>query len=115
MPEALIAALHDSGVKHLTCVSNNARVDGFGLGQLPLAELLRHAVRHTGGHANVASIQNAIQQRVESGALIREAPHYRNAQDQRTSPHDVGKLGGGSDTPIQRCTACRSAGCNKRF
>ena len=34
IPEALIAALHDSGVKNLTVISNNAGVDGFGLGVL---------------------------------------------------------------------------------
>jgi len=34
IPEALITALRDSGVKGLTCVSNNAGVDGFGLGLL---------------------------------------------------------------------------------
>lgn len=34
IPEAQIAALRDSGVKNLTCISNNAGVDGFGLGQL---------------------------------------------------------------------------------
>ncbi len=34
IPEALIAALRDSGVKNLTAISNNAGVDGFGLGQL---------------------------------------------------------------------------------
>ncbi|VTU31398.1 putative succinyl-CoA:3-ketoacid coenzyme A transferase subunit A [Variovorax sp. PBS-H4] len=34
IPEALIDALHDSGVKNLTCISNNAGVDGFGLGKL---------------------------------------------------------------------------------
>ncbi|OWT57401.1 CoA transferase subunit A [Candidimonas nitroreducens] len=34
IPEALIAALRDSGVHGLTCISNNAGVDGFGLGQL---------------------------------------------------------------------------------
>ncbi len=34
IPEALIAALRESGVKDLTVVSNNAGVDGFGLGQL---------------------------------------------------------------------------------
>ena len=34
IPEALIAALRDSEVKDLTCVSNNAGVDGFGLGLL---------------------------------------------------------------------------------
>lgn len=34
IPEALIVALRDSGVGNLTCVSNNAGVDGFGLGLL---------------------------------------------------------------------------------
>ena len=34
IPEALIAALRDSGVTGLTVISNNAGVDGFGLGQL---------------------------------------------------------------------------------
>jgi len=34
IPEALIEALRDSGVRNLTCISNNAGVDGFGLGML---------------------------------------------------------------------------------
>ena len=34
IPEALIAALRDSGVTGLTAISNNAGVDGFGLGML---------------------------------------------------------------------------------
>jgi len=34
IPEALIGALRDSGVRNLTCISNNAGVDGFGLGML---------------------------------------------------------------------------------
>lgn len=34
LPENLIAALRDTGVKGLTCVSNNAGVDDFGLGLL---------------------------------------------------------------------------------
>ena len=34
IPENLIAALKQSGVKGLTVISNNAGVDGFGLGQL---------------------------------------------------------------------------------
>jgi 3-oxoacid CoA-transferase subunit A len=34
IPENLIAALRDSGVKGLTVISNNAGVDGFGLGLL---------------------------------------------------------------------------------
>jgi 3-oxoacid CoA-transferase subunit A len=34
IPEALIAAVRDLGVQNLTCISNNAGVDGFGLGML---------------------------------------------------------------------------------
>ena len=34
IPEALIEALKKSGVKNLTAISNNAGVDGFGLGKL---------------------------------------------------------------------------------
>ncbi|GGP23424.1 CoA transferase subunit A [Silvimonas iriomotensis] len=34
IPEALIGALRDAGVRNLTAISNNAGVDGFGLGQL---------------------------------------------------------------------------------
>lgn len=34
IPEALITALKETGAKDLTCISNNAGVDGFGLGLL---------------------------------------------------------------------------------
>ena len=34
IPENLIAALHDKGVRNLTAISNNAGVDDFGLGLL---------------------------------------------------------------------------------
>ncbi|MEQ1095460.1 CoA transferase subunit A [Acinetobacter johnsonii] len=34
IPEALIDALKDTGITGLTCISNNAGVDGFGLGKL---------------------------------------------------------------------------------
>ncbi len=34
IPEKLIGAVRDSGVKGLTCVSNNAGIDGAGLGLL---------------------------------------------------------------------------------
>ena len=44
IPEALIAALRDSGVKDLTCVSNNAGVDGFGLGQLLATRQVRKMI-----------------------------------------------------------------------
>ncbi|MGL6082515.1 MAG: CoA transferase subunit A [Gammaproteobacteria bacterium] len=34
IPEALITTLKETGAKNLTCISNNAGVDGFGLGLL---------------------------------------------------------------------------------
>ncbi|HXW64263.1 MAG TPA: CoA transferase subunit A [Burkholderiaceae bacterium] len=34
IPEALIEAVRQSGVHNLTCISNNAGIDGFGLGLL---------------------------------------------------------------------------------
>jgi len=53
---------------------------------MPLADLLQHAVRHAGGHTDITAIQTVIQERVASGALIREAPHYRSTQDKDTLP-----------------------------
>jgi len=44
IPEALIAALRDSAVKNLTCISNNAGVDGFGLGQLLTTRQVRKMI-----------------------------------------------------------------------
>ena len=44
IPEALIAALRDSGVKDLTAISNNAGVDGFGLGQLLSTRQIRKMI-----------------------------------------------------------------------
>jgi 3-oxoacid CoA-transferase subunit A len=44
IPEALIAALRDTGVKDLTCISNNAGVDGFGLGQLLATRQVRKMI-----------------------------------------------------------------------
>lgn len=44
IPEHLIAALRDSGVKGLTCVSNNAGVDDFGLGLLLQTRQIRKMV-----------------------------------------------------------------------
>lgn len=53
---------------------------------MPLADLLQSTVRHAGGHTDIAAIQSAIQTRVESGSLIREAPHYRSTQDMKAAP-----------------------------
>ncbi|MEE7546175.1 CoA transferase subunit A [Xanthomonas sp. Kuri4-1] len=44
IPEALIAALRDSGVRDLTVISNNAGVDGFGLGQLLATRQVRKMI-----------------------------------------------------------------------
>ncbi|MDV3469670.1 CoA transferase subunit A [Stenotrophomonas sp. C3(2023)] len=44
IPEALIAALRDSGVSGLTVISNNAGVDGFGLGQLLTTRQIRRMI-----------------------------------------------------------------------
>ena len=44
IPEALIAALRDSGVRNLTAISNNAGVDGFGLGQLLTTRQIRKMI-----------------------------------------------------------------------
>ncbi|MEB2399991.1 MAG: relaxase domain-containing protein [Alcaligenaceae bacterium] len=53
---------------------------------MPLADLLQNAVRHAGGHTDITAIQAAIQERVASGALIREAPHYRSTLDMQDLP-----------------------------
>ena len=44
IPEALIAALRDSGARDLTVISNNAGVDGFGLGQLLATRQIRKMI-----------------------------------------------------------------------
>ena len=44
IPEALIAALRDSGKTRLTAISNNAGVDGFGLGMLLATRQIRKMV-----------------------------------------------------------------------
>ena len=44
IPEALILALRDSGLTGLTAISNNAGVDGFGLGQLLATRQIRKMI-----------------------------------------------------------------------
>jgi 3-oxoacid CoA-transferase subunit A len=44
IPEALIAAVKDLGVQNLTCISNNAGVDGFGLGILLESRQVRRMI-----------------------------------------------------------------------
>ncbi|MDO9024387.1 CoA transferase subunit A [Zwartia sp.] len=44
IPEALIAAVREMGTKDLTCISNNAGVDGFGLGILLESRQVRRMI-----------------------------------------------------------------------
>lgn len=44
IPEALIAALRDSGVQNLTAISNNAGVDDAGLGQLLVTRQIKKMI-----------------------------------------------------------------------
>jgi 3-oxoacid CoA-transferase subunit A len=44
IPELLIAAIRDAGTKNLTVASNNAGVDGFGLGQLLATRQIRKMI-----------------------------------------------------------------------
>ncbi|NLD54829.1 MAG: CoA transferase subunit A [Burkholderiaceae bacterium] len=44
IPEALIDGLRDTGVKGLTCISNNAGVDDFGLGRLLQTRQIRKMI-----------------------------------------------------------------------
>jgi hypothetical protein len=53
IPEHLIVALRDSGVKDLTCISNNAGVDDFGLGLLLRTRQIRKMISsYVGENAN---------------------------------------------------------------
>ncbi|MBY0263526.1 MAG: CoA transferase subunit A [Phycisphaerales bacterium] len=53
IPEHLILALRDSGVKDLTCISNNAGVDDFGLGLLLKTRQIKKMISsYVGENAN---------------------------------------------------------------
>ena len=53
IPENLIAALRDSGIKHLTVISNNAGVDDFGLGLLlQTRQIAKMVSTYVGENAN---------------------------------------------------------------
>ena len=57
IPENLIAALKDTGAKNLTCVSNNAGVDDFGLGLLLQTKQIKKMVSsYVGENATFAEM-----------------------------------------------------------
>lgn len=57
IPENLIAALRDTGVKNLTCVSNNAGVDDFGLGLLLQTKQIKKMISSYVGENKVFETQ----------------------------------------------------------
>src|SRR5690606_17974689 len=67
IPEALIAALRDSGVKDLTVISNNAGVDGFGLGLLLESRQIRKMI------ASYVGVNEAFGRQFLSGELELES------------------------------------------
>src|SRR4051794_20950749 len=53
IPENCIAALVDKGVKRLTCISNNAGVDQFGIGLLPQKRQVKKMISSYVGENNL--------------------------------------------------------------
>src|SRR3546814_18192294 len=95
IPEALIAALRDSGVKNLTCISNNAGVDGFGLGQLLNTRQIRKMIASASLAAATALGLSTIVGR-STPQLIGERSSVLTS---RSEEHRVGK---------ERVSSCRS-------
>src|SRR2546428_8174376 len=55
IPEQLILAIRDAGVKNLTVVSNNAGIDGIGLGILLDSRQIKKMISsYVGGNKNFA-------------------------------------------------------------
>ena len=57
IPEQLIIALRDTGVKDITCISNNAGVDGWGLGLLLETRQIRRMISSYVGENNLFAKQ----------------------------------------------------------
>src|SRR5246127_5556430 len=74
IPENLIAALHNSGVKGLTIVGNNAGVDNFGMGVLLPARQVKKVM------ASYVGENKEFERQVLAGALeVEGSPHGRSA------------------------------------
>ena len=68
IPEALIDALRDTGVKDLTVISNNAGVNGFGLGlgKLPETRQIKKMISSYVGENKEFERQYLVHQRKPS-------------------------------------------------
>src|SRR5438045_7645762 len=79
IPENLIAALHESGVKGLTIVGNNAGVDNFGMGVLLPARQVKKVM------ASYVGENKEFERQVLAGELELEVhPQGTLAQRSRT-------------------------------
>ena len=67
IPEALIAALRDTGRKNLSVISNNAGVDGFGLGKLLETRQIKKMISSYVGE------NKEFARQFLAGALVKEA------------------------------------------
>src|SRR2546427_260717 len=76
IPEALIAALRDSGAKGLTVISNNAGVDGFGLGQLLETRQIRKMISSYVGENKEFERQRSEERRVGKECRSRWSPYH---------------------------------------
>jgi len=72
IPESLILAIRESGVKNLTVVSNNAGVDGVGLGLLLDTKQIRKMISSYVGENKTSSIRRAR----SPSASARAAPAF---------------------------------------
>ena|SRR5688572_27099470 len=66
IPENLIRALHAQGTRDLTIISNNAGVDGFGIGLLLAARQVRKMVSTYVGENKEFEVERRVVRRVDA-------------------------------------------------
>jgi 3-oxoacid CoA-transferase subunit A len=97
-PGSLIAALRDSQVKDLTVVSNNAGVDGFGLGQLLETRQIRKMISsYVGENKEFERQYLAGELELEftpQGTLAEKPARRRRRHSGLLHPHRRGHAGG---------------------
>ena len=84
IPETLIEAIRDSGAKDLTFISNNAGVDGIGLGRLLETRQIRKMISFL--RRREQAVRPAIPLR-RARARVQPARHARRAHPRRRRRH----------------------------
>ncbi len=84
IPETLILAIRDSGVKNLTVVSNNAGIDGAGLGLLLETRQVKKMISSYVGENKLFAQQYP---RRRAGDRIQPAGHAGRAHPRRRRRH----------------------------